>query len=136
MLRQGCDLRNIKRIILWELMPTFCALVQRAGRAARDFAMLGKTILIVPKSVLKDGVSDEDLEDTVGNAAINAEALSRETQERELRETIVEVFDEEGIRVVDESDSAKEEEESIGKEKRGRKLGKDTYEVFVHYQPL
>jgi superfamily II DNA helicase RecQ len=125
MLCQGCDLRNIIRIILWGLPPTFCALVQRAGRAARDFATLGETILIVPKSVLKDGVSNEDLNDTVGNAAIDAEALNREPQQQELTETIVEILDEEGIRIVDESDSV--EEESIGKVKRTKKLGKDTH---------
>ena len=31
---QGCDMRNIERVVLWGLPPSFCALVQRAGQAA------------------------------------------------------------------------------------------------------
>ena len=80
--------------------------------------MLGENILIVPKSMLKDGVSDEDLDDTVVNAAIDAVT-------RTYRDYCWS-FGREGIRVVDESNSA-EEEESIGKVKRTKELGKDTH---------
>lgn len=37
-------MRNISRVVLWALPPSFCALVQRAGRAARDFKKLGEAI--------------------------------------------------------------------------------------------
>ncbi|KAJ6604921.1 P-loop containing nucleoside triphosphate hydrolase protein [Mycena sp. CBHHK59/15] len=58
----GCDMRNIERVILWGLPPSFCALVQRAGRATRDFSKLGEAILIVPASVMKNRVSEEEIE--------------------------------------------------------------------------
>jgi len=59
---QGCDMRNIKRVVLWELPPSFCALVQRAGRAARDFSTLCEAILIVPQSVITKGTSEMEVE--------------------------------------------------------------------------
>ncbi|TDL13145.1 P-loop containing nucleoside triphosphate hydrolase protein, partial [Rickenella mellea] len=52
----GCDMRNIDRVVLWGLPPSFCALVQRAGRAARDFSKLGAAILLIPPSVRKKGI--------------------------------------------------------------------------------
>jgi superfamily II DNA helicase RecQ len=109
---------------LWELSPTFCAFVQRAGRAGRDFETLGGAILIVPKSVLKEGVSNENVNSGVSDAIIDAEALNREPEEAELTQTVVGVLDEEGIRVADDSDST--DEESISKVKRTKKFGKDT----------
>ena len=112
------------RIILWELPSTFCAFVQRAGRAGRDFETLGEAILIVPKSVLKDGVSSEEIEKGVSETVIDAEALNREPEEVELTITAVEALDEEGIRVADDSDST--DEGSKTKVKRTKKYSKET----------
>lgn len=98
-------------------------MVQRAGRAARDFETLEEAILIVPKRVLKDGVSNEQVNNVVSETAIDAEALNREPEEVELTETVVEALDREGIRVTDDSDST-DAEESIPKEKRMKKFGK------------
>jgi hypothetical protein len=53
-------MRNIFRVVLWKLPPSFCALAQRAGRAVRDFDQLGEAILFVPAKVLKDGVAEEE----------------------------------------------------------------------------
>ncbi|KAJ6590309.1 P-loop containing nucleoside triphosphate hydrolase protein [Mycena sp. CBHHK59/15] len=55
----GCDMRNVFRVILWKLPPSFCALAQRSGRAVRDFAQLGEAILFVPGKILKDGLVAE-----------------------------------------------------------------------------
>lgn len=57
---QGCDMRNIFRVVLWKLPPSFCALAQRSGRAVRDFSQLGEAILFVPAKVLKDGLAAEE----------------------------------------------------------------------------
>ncbi|KAJ7107207.1 P-loop containing nucleoside triphosphate hydrolase protein [Mycena crocata] len=56
----GCDMRNIFRVVLWKLPPSFCALAQHSGRAIRDFAELGEAILFVPAKVLKDGLAEAD----------------------------------------------------------------------------
>ncbi|KAJ7195842.1 P-loop containing nucleoside triphosphate hydrolase protein [Mycena pura] len=55
----GCDMRNIERVVLWKMPPSFCALAQRSGRAARDFEKLGEAILFVTAKVLKDGIAEE-----------------------------------------------------------------------------
>lgn len=52
-------MRNIERVILWKMPPSFCALAQRSGRAARDFEKLGEAILFVPAKLLKDGMAEE-----------------------------------------------------------------------------
>jgi hypothetical protein len=78
----------------------------------------------VPKSVLKDGVSNEDVNNGVSKTVIDAEALNREPEEVELTQTVVEALDEEGIRVTNDFDST--DEESISKVKRTKKYGKDT----------
>ncbi|KAG1882049.1 P-loop containing nucleoside triphosphate hydrolase protein, partial [Suillus tomentosus] len=52
----GCDMRNIQRVILWGLPPSFCALVQQAGRAARDLTQLGEAVLIISSVVRKSGI--------------------------------------------------------------------------------
>ncbi|KAJ7657214.1 P-loop containing nucleoside triphosphate hydrolase protein [Mycena polygramma] len=56
----GCDMRNIFRVVLWKLPPSFCALAQRSGRAVRDFDQLGEAILFVTAKVLKDGIVAEE----------------------------------------------------------------------------
>jgi hypothetical protein len=66
--------------------PSFCALVQRAGRAARDFTVLGEAILIVPASLISKGVSDVEVESTLSNNADNesTEAENRSDEAAEL----------------------------------------------------
>ena len=64
---KGCDMRNIKCVILWGLPPSFWALVQRAGRAACDFIVLGKAIVIAPPSVITKGVSEMEVESALAN---------------------------------------------------------------------
>jgi ATP-dependent helicase YprA (DUF1998 family) len=58
-------MRNIKRVVLWGLPPSFCALVQRAGRAGRDLRTLGEAILIVPPSIVKKGISELEMEQSL-----------------------------------------------------------------------
>jgi hypothetical protein len=53
-------MRNIFRVVLWKLPPSFCALAQRSGRAVRDFEQLGEAILFVSAKVLKDGLAVEE----------------------------------------------------------------------------
>ncbi|KAF8152025.1 P-loop containing nucleoside triphosphate hydrolase protein [Mycena galopus ATCC 62051] len=73
----GCNMRNIERVILWGLPPSFCSLIQQAGRAAHDFSKLGEAILIILPSVIKNRVSEEEIEAAVGDAAQDAESESR-----------------------------------------------------------
>ena len=54
-------MRNILRVILWGLPPSFCALVQRAGRAGRDFSVAAEAILIVTPATMKKGISDAEI---------------------------------------------------------------------------
>src|ERR1700742_3251471 len=70
-------MRNIERVVMWGLPPSFCSLVQRAGRTARDFSKLGEAILIVPSSVIKNGVSEKDIETAIGDAVVDAESENR-----------------------------------------------------------
>lgn len=74
-------MRNIERVILWGLPPSFCALVQRAGRAARDFTKLGEAILIVQSSIIKNGVTESEVELSVNTALSNAESGNCGTEE-------------------------------------------------------
>ncbi|KAF8798379.1 hypothetical protein BYT27DRAFT_7228444 [Phlegmacium glaucopus] len=123
-LGMGCDLQNIARVILWGLPPTFCAFVQQAGRAGCDLNTLGEAILIVPKSILKDGISNEEVNNGVSETVIEAEALNWEPEEVELTKTVIEALNEEGICVPGDSDST--DDESVAKVKRTKKFGKDT----------
>ena len=75
---QGCDMRNIKRVVLWGLPPSFCALVQCAGRAARDMTALGEAILIIPAKLLKDGATVEEVAQALDAAEKDAEAENRD----------------------------------------------------------
>jgi hypothetical protein len=91
-------MRNIACVVLWGLPPTFCSLVQHAGRAGQDLTTHGESILIVPPGVLKDGSmeDDDDLVVSVENAAVEQEALNREPEEADLI-NVAESLDEEGI---------------------------------------
>ncbi|KAF7292215.1 p-loop containing nucleoside triphosphate hydrolase protein [Mycena indigotica] len=74
----GCDMRNIERVVLWELPPSFCALVQRAGRAARDLSRMGEPILIISKNSINKGAKTLEAEiiAAVEAAATQAEAMN------------------------------------------------------------
>jgi superfamily II DNA/RNA helicase len=120
-------MRNIDRVILWGLPPTFCALVQRAGRAARDLSKIGEAILIVSESVLTEGANlAKEVERLVGNAVVASESLDREVNLPDV-DTIVEVLDSEGIRVAaDDSESGDELDQPETSSKRSKKYGKNT----------
>ncbi|KAJ7803225.1 P-loop containing nucleoside triphosphate hydrolase protein [Mycena olivaceomarginata] len=129
----GCDMRNIERVVLWGLPPSFCALVQRTGRAVRDLTRLGEAILIVPSSVLKNGVTELDVELGINTASKDAESENRGTEEAtDLALQGIEVTTglEEvsvtggGIRVSKDSDEEDGEPEEV-KHKRRKKLSKD-----------
>ena len=125
-------MRNIARVVLWGLPPTFCSLVQRAGRAGRDLRTQGEAILIVPPGVLKDGSMEQGTDHavvSVENAVVDQEALNREPEESELINT-AESLDEEGIRLhgVDASESEDEAPVATLAKKRGKKKErKDTH---------
>ncbi|KAJ7117027.1 P-loop containing nucleoside triphosphate hydrolase protein [Mycena epipterygia] len=81
----GCDMRNIFRVVLWKLPPSFCALAQRSGRAVRDFDELGEAILFVPAKVLKDGLAEAEArvarEEAADPGNQEGEDLLRESEE-------------------------------------------------------
>jgi len=58
-------MRNIYRVVLWGLPPSFCTLVQRAGRAGHDLTVLGEAFLIVSESMIKKGLSGPEVETAV-----------------------------------------------------------------------
>ena len=76
-------MHNICHIVLWGLPPSFCALVQRAGRAARDFKSFGEAILIVPKSVAKSGTTETEVEKDM-EAVVNDAQAKNTNNENEL----------------------------------------------------
>lgn len=79
-------MRNIACVVLWGLPLSFCALVQRAGHAGRNFGTLGEAILIVPSSVIKNGTKKAEVESAVQEAAENAQAENRGEDEQEILE--------------------------------------------------
>ena len=143
-------MRNIKRMILWGLPPSFCALVQRAGRVARDFQMLGKAILIVPAATISKGVTEVEVElalkDHIGDNSQSAEAENRGEEEVEtLANNGIQLasgnemvhVDDGGIRVAHDSDDDEEEEErkEVTK-KRKKKIAKDFNSREAHFLSL
>lgn len=115
-------MRNIKRVVLWEMPPSFCALVQRAGRAARDFTTLGEAILIVPGAVITKGISESEVEEAI-DAVLDdtqTEAENRGEDELVALETNgVQLVDEGGVRIA--QDSEDEDEPAPQKEDKKRK---------------
>ncbi|KAJ7796711.1 P-loop containing nucleoside triphosphate hydrolase protein [Mycena olivaceomarginata] len=118
------------RVVLWGLPPSFCSLVQRAGRAARDFGSLGKAILIVPSTVIKNGISEAETKVAVDHAATDAESENRGLDAvAELLEQGIEVtsgheeiaVEEGGIRVSKDSDNEDDETAEV-KHKRRNKM--------------
>jgi hypothetical protein len=74
---------------------------------------------------MKDGLSTENVSQSVAETTIGAEAVNREVEEAELTDTIVQVLDEQGIRIAEDEDSA-EEQPMTEKVKHTKKFGKDT----------
>ncbi|KAJ7803828.1 P-loop containing nucleoside triphosphate hydrolase protein [Mycena olivaceomarginata] len=92
----GCDMRNIERVVLWGLPPSFCALVQRAGRAMQN-----------PKNRGTEEATDlalQGIEVTTGLEEVSVTGG--------------------GIRVSKDSDEEDGEPEEV-KHKRRKKLSKD-----------
>jgi len=109
-------MRNVKRVVLWELPPSFCALVQRAGRAARDFNTLGEAILIVPQSVITKGTTQTEVEEAL--EAVHIEAENRGDDEvATLENNGIQLVDEGGVRVGHQSEEEEEEEKKEEKKR-------------------
>jgi superfamily II DNA helicase RecQ len=110
-------MRNIKHVVLWELPPSFCGLVQRAGRAARDFSTLGEAILIVSQSVITKGTTEMEVEATL--EAVQTEAENRGDEEvASLENNGMQLVDEGGVRIGHESEEENEEEKKEEKKRR------------------
>jgi hypothetical protein len=77
-------MRNIKQVVLWGLPPSFCALVQRAGQAGRDFTTLGEAILIVPASIVKKGIEESEINTAVNDAAMESQAGNCNEEDAEV----------------------------------------------------
>jgi len=73
---QGCDMCNIKHVVLWGLPPSFCALVQSAGQAGWDLNKLREGILTVSSSVLKDGITAQEVGETIALSGWEAEVTN------------------------------------------------------------
>ena len=120
---KGCDMRNIKRVVLWELPPSFCALVQRAGREGRDLSTLGEAILIVSQSVITKGTTEMEVEAALEE--VETEAENRGDDEAALLESHgIQLLDESGVRVGQESkdkDEVEKKEEKKRKQKQTKK---------------
>jgi hypothetical protein len=114
-------------VVLWSLLSTFCALVQREGRAGQDLSKPSEAILIVPASILKDDVSEELVSNTVEQKALEGEALNQEMTVVGA-EVVTQVLDEKGVRIA--ADISEDEQEvkvsAKTKGKRKKKYGKDT----------
>lgn len=93
--------------MLWGLPPTFCGLVQRVGRAGRNLDKDAEAVIIVPKSILKDGVIDTPIvEDAVDNESVVVDVVP---ESGETTEPVLDV-DAEGIRV--QEDANKDDEQA------------------------
>jgi len=79
-------MRNIVRVVLWGMPPSFCALVQRAGRAGRDFSVDAEAILIVSQTAITKGISEANVSNAVDAAAEHAEAANQDEEEEEEEE--------------------------------------------------
>jgi superfamily II DNA helicase RecQ len=124
----GCDMRNIQRVILWGLPPSFCALVQRAGRAGRDFSVAAEAVLIVTPATMKKGISDAENLQMVRRTAGEGESEIRNDEELETLQqegivigegnVLVSISDDAGIRV---SHDTEEEEAQASSTKKGKR---------------
>ncbi|KAJ7064172.1 P-loop containing nucleoside triphosphate hydrolase protein, partial [Mycena amicta] len=126
-LGMGYDMRCIERVVMWELSPSFCALVQRAGRAVRDLTKLGEAVLIVSKNLISKGAKALE-----ADLIVAAEAAANEAEDDEAPDVPVAgievnggenmLVDEGGVRQGNESED--EDEDAAGsakKSKRGKR---------------
>lgn len=120
-------MRNIKRVILWELPPSFCALVQRAGRAGRDMTTLGEAILIVSPNVITKGTTEMEVEEALAEVAKTTEAENRGDDEiAALESNGIQVVDAGGVRVGAGSDTSDDEETTPELKETQKKRRKQT----------
>ncbi|KAF4590210.1 hypothetical protein EYR38_009508 [Pleurotus pulmonarius] len=132
----GCDMRNISRVVCWELPVSFCALVQRIGRAGRDFTIEAEGILIVSKAVYESGVSEEE----IGEGLDDLGSQEQTEAENHSQELPMNVPNAEGV-VIDEMGERMEQgsEDEIGDEPKAKgkepaKRRKKTNNVFNSHE--
>jgi len=140
-------MRNIKRVILWGVPPSFCALVQRCGRAGRDFSVNAEAILIAPANAFTKAATDADIGTAVYAATIAEEASNRNDED----DTILEAngvtvahgnelvsIEEGGIRISRdlEDDTATDQPSTSSKQPRRKKTPKDFSSREAHYLAL
>lgn len=83
---------------MWDLPPTFCSLVQRAGRAARDLSRVGEAILIVRKSTRNKKLSEPDvskLQAQIENEDEGSHTIDFDDADRMEIENVAQVSDQE-----------------------------------------
>ena len=123
-------MRNIERVVLWGLPPSFCALVQRAGRAGRDLNKLGEGILIISPSVLKDGITAHEVSEIVAVSGQQSEATNlNEDLMAEVR-NMEEQVGPEGVRIAADESASEGEGDNVAagaalsqtKKRKGRAL--------------
>lgn len=140
-------MRNVKRVVLWGLPPSFCTLVQQAGRAARDFATLGEAILVIPVNVVKEGLKVSDMENTLWTTTQEAEAQNRDDEDIDVTmktETTVtglvglsgQVTNAEGIRVEAGEQDFEPEDQPATKTRKGKHTANQVNTIEVQYLSL
>ena len=115
-------MRNIARVVLWGLPPSFCAFVERAGRAGRDFKALGEAILIVPSSIYKAGTSEEELESELRSSTGTEEHTEAENRGEDIEDVLInagiEVTGSEGIRISADHGEESDDEDGLNERKK------------------
>lgn len=129
-------MRNIARVVLWGLPPSFCALVQRAGRAARDFTKLGESILIVPGSVVKNGTTEADLTASLNDVTSgNGEGAEAANRGQDVDEILAgagidlapgEALNDEGVRIQADAEEEPDVDGDLAQHQKKFKGMKDT----------
>ncbi|KAF4621728.1 hypothetical protein D9613_012177 [Agrocybe pediades] len=110
-LGMGCDLRKIRRVVLWGLPLTFCSLVQRAGRAGRDLTLEAEAILLVPSSVMKQRAEHSTELTTRVNPISNETSLEDAGASASGTSGFNALVDNEGVRIAaDASDGDNDDE--------------------------
>ncbi|KAF6745812.1 P-loop containing nucleoside triphosphate hydrolase protein [Ephemerocybe angulata] len=85
-LGMGCDIRSLKRVVMWQMPLLFCGLVQRAGHAARDMTQKGEAILIVSGATIAKGVSETQMSVALEEGVLEHESENcAEDEEESLR---------------------------------------------------
>lgn len=141
-------MRNIKRVILWGVPPSFCALVQRCGRAGRDFDVNAEAILIAQANALKNSVTVDSayVEAAVHAATVAEEAANRNDADTNTLESngiavtqgneLVSI-DEGGMRISrDIEEDVQDQPGPSGKQTRRKKTPKDFNSREAHYLTL